>query len=87
MLKAVPRGQTVSYCGTFRTERDSLIAVVPVGYADGYSRLLSNKARVIVNGEYAPVVGNVTMDQFMADVTGLGVSAGDEVILIGQAEG
>ncbi|MCG9478967.1 MAG: alanine racemase [Actinomycetia bacterium] len=86
LLKAVARGQTVSYCGTFRTERDSLIAVVPVGYADGYSRLFSNKARVIVNGKYAPVVGNVTMDQFMVDVTGLGVSVGDEVILIGQAE-
>lgn len=86
-IKNVPKGEPVSYCGTFRTERDSIIATVPVGYADGYSRLLANKAIVLINGETAPVVGNVTMDQFMIDVTNVAVNnnvnIGDEVILIG----
>ncbi len=86
-IKSVPRGEPISYCGTFRTKRDSVIATVPVGYADGYSRLLANKAMVLINGKAAPVVGNITMDQFMIDVTDIAannnVSTGDEVILIG----
>jgi alanine racemase len=90
-IKKVLKGMTVSYCGTFKTQRDSVIATVPVGYADGYSRLLSNKAIVLIKGKPAPVVGNVTMDQFMIDVTDIakidGVSVGDEVILIGEYKG
>ncbi|MBQ7596658.1 MAG: alanine racemase, partial [Clostridia bacterium] len=57
---------------------------IPVGYADGYPRLLSNKGRVIVNGQYAPIIGRVCMDQFMVDVTGLDVKRGDTVILMGS---
>ncbi|OFW62592.1 MAG: alanine racemase [Actinobacteria bacterium RBG_19FT_COMBO_36_27] len=88
-IKSVPKGYPVSYCGTFKTGRDSLIATVPVGYADGYSRMLSNKGKVLINGMYAPVVGNVTMDQFMIDITditaGSNIKVGDEVILIGES--
>jgi len=90
-IKNVPEGCSISYCGTFKTRRASVIATVPVGYADGYSRLLSNKAQVLINGKLAPVVGNVTMDQFMIDVTDVAgngnISAGDEVILIGESAG
>jgi len=90
-IKKVPEDMTISYCGTFKTLRDSIIATVPVGYADGYSRLLSNKAIVLVKGKPAPVVGNVTMDQFMIDITDIVkdaiVSVGDEVILIGEYKG
>jgi alanine racemase len=65
----------------------SRIAVLPVGYADGYPRLLSNRARVIVGGEYAPVVGRVSMDLTIVDVGHIrGVAVGDEVILIGKDE-
>jgi alanine racemase len=87
-IKKVPADMNISYCGTFKTLRDSIIATIPVGYADGYSRLLSNKAIVLVKGKAAPVVGNITMDQFMVDITDIVkddvVSVGDEVILIGQ---
>jgi alanine racemase len=61
------------------------LAVIPVGYADGYSRQLGNRGRVLVRGDYANVVGNVTMDMTTIDVTGMpGVSIGDEVVLIGE---
>ncbi|GAG87044.1 unnamed protein product, partial [marine sediment metagenome] len=68
-VKKIPAGQCISYGCTFKTKRESIIATLPVGYADGYSRLLSNKSRVIIGGQFVPVVGNVTMDQIMADVT------------------
>ncbi len=90
-IKNVSIGVAVSYCGTFKTQRDSVIATVPVGYADGYSRLLSNKAVVLIKGKLAPIVGNITMDQFMIDITDIAksdsVSVGDEVILIGECKG
>jgi alanine racemase len=83
-IKRVPAGFCVSYGRTFVTSRESLIATIPVGYADGYSRQLSNKADVLVRGKRCPVAGRVTMDMTMIDVTGLkGVSRGDEVVLIG----
>jgi alanine racemase len=84
-VKDVAAGEAVGYMGTFVTQARSRIAVLPVGYADGYPRLLSNRARVIVGGEYAPVVGRVSMDLTIVDVTHIpGVAVGDEVILIGQ---
>ncbi|MBN2073721.1 MAG: alanine racemase [Actinobacteria bacterium] len=87
-IKEVDTGQPISYCGTFKTTRKSIIATIPMGYADGYSRILSNKARIIINGIEAPVVGNVTMDQFMVDVTDaclqFPIKAGDEVVLMGN---
>ena len=90
-IKSVPGGEAISYCGTFKTKRDSIIATVPVGYADGYCRLLSNKAMVLINGMSAPVVGNITMDQFMIDITDVArdnnINVGDEVILMGESKG
>jgi alanine racemase len=87
-VKDVPAGQAVGYMGTFVTRTQSRIAVLPVGYADGYPRLLSNRARVIVGGEYAPVVGRVSMDLTIVDVSHIpGIAVGEEVILIGQSAG
>ena len=87
-VKEVAAGQAVGYMGTFVTKTRSRIAVLPVGYADGYPRLLSNRARVIVGGEYAPVVGRVSMDLTIVDVSHIrGVAVGDEVILIGRGAG
>jgi alanine racemase len=85
-VKDVPPGEAVGYMGTYVTKEHSRIAVLPVGYADGYPRLLSNRARVIVRGEYAPVVGRVSMDLTTVDVGHIpGVAVGDEVILIGSS--
>lgn len=87
-VKEVAAGEAVGYMGTFVTKARSRIAVLPVGYADGYPRLLSNRARVIVGGEYAPVVGRVSMDLTIVDVSHIsGVAVGDEVILIGAIGG
>jgi len=87
-VKEVAAGEAVGYMGTFVTKARSRIAVLPVGYADGYPRLLSNRSRVIVGGEYAPVVGRVSMDLTIVDVSQIsGVAVGDEVILIGGAGG
>jgi alanine racemase len=87
-VKEVAAGQAVGYMGTYVTKTRSRIAVLPVGYADGYPRLLSNRARVIVSGEYAPVVGRVSMDLTIVDVTHIrGVAVGDEVVLIGRDNG
>jgi alanine racemase len=83
-LKEVPRGTTVSYGRTFTCDRESLIAALPIGYADGYSRSLSNTGEVLVRGKRAPVVGVVCMDMTMVDVTGIpGVALYDDVVLIG----
>ena len=69
------------------TERESVIATLPIGYADGYNRLLSNKGKVIINDKLVPVVGRVCMDQCMIDITGIEhIKIGDEVILIGESE-
>lgn len=84
-LKTLPKHAPVSYGGTFVTRRKSVIATLPVGYADGYKRSLSNKAAVLIRGRRAPVVGRVTMDLTMADVTDIaGVEPGDDVVLLGR---
>jgi alanine racemase len=84
-LKTVPAGTPVSYGGTFVTEKKSVIATLPVGYADGYSRALSNCGKVLVRGKRVPVAGRVCMDMIMIDVTGLPeVELGDEAVLIGK---
>jgi alanine racemase len=86
-LKRVPKGESLGYGRTFFTKRDSLIATVPVGFHDGYRRGLSNKSRVIISNQYAPVVGRVSMDWIIIDVTDIGdVIAGSEVILIGSRD-
>ena len=75
----------MSYGGTFVTERPTVLATVPAGYADGYPRQLSGKGWVLIHGKRAAVCGRVCMDQFMVDVTDIeGVKAGDEVTLLGR---
>jgi alanine racemase len=84
-LRTIAAGEAVSYNATFRAARPTRIALLPVGYADGYNRLLSNRGEVLVRGQRAPIAGRVTMDQTMIDVTDIaGVAVGDEVILIGK---
>jgi alanine racemase len=84
-LKKVPRGTSISYGQTYVTQRESLIATLPVGYADGYQRLLSNRGEVLLKGKRAPVAGRVCMDLTMIDVTDIaGVQPGDEVVLLGR---
>lgn len=80
-LKLIPKGVDIGYGRTYTTDSDQLIAVVPTGYADGYSRLLSNKGVAAVNGVLCPIRGRVCMDQMMIDVTNAGAKIGDEVIL------
>ena len=84
-IKELDKDMYVSYGRTFKTDRKSIIATLPIGYADGYSRLLSGKAKVIINGKLVPVVGRICMDQCMIDVTDAGkVKVGDEVIILGS---
>ena len=86
-LKDVPSGTPLGYGAEFHTRRRSRIATVPVGYADGLSRALSNRGRVIVRGCCARIVGNISMDLTLLDVTDVpGVDIGDEVILLGQTD-
>ena len=84
-LHRIQPGDSVSYNRTFIASRQSLIAVLPVGYADGYNRLLSNRGKVLIGGRRVPVIGRVCMDMTMIDVTDVpGVEVGHEAILIGQ---
>ncbi|MCD8351888.1 MAG: alanine racemase [Planctomycetaceae bacterium] len=86
-LKHVPVGTSLSYGCTFTTTRPSIIATLPVGYADGWTRMLSGRASVVVRGMRAPVVGRICMDQCMIDVTDVpGVQTDDEVLLFGGPE-
>lgn len=89
LVKDVEANVPVSYGRTYVTKRKTTIATLPIGYADGYSRLLSNRGRVLINGEYAPVIGNICMDQCMVDVTDIkqSVKTGDEAVLIGSQGG
>ncbi|MBQ7669031.1 MAG: alanine racemase [Clostridia bacterium] len=80
-IKEVPKGSAISYNKTFVTNKKSKIAVVPVGYADGYRRSFSNKAEVVINGQKVKVVGTVCMDMIMVDVTNIDVKVGDKVYL------
>ena len=84
-VKTLKAGTPVGYGGTYVTDKETVIATIPVGYADGYPRSLSNKGRVIIKGQSAPIVGRVCMDQFMVDVTCIeGVKQGDAVTLMGK---
>jgi alanine racemase len=84
-MKRVEPGVTISYGRTFAAKRRSLIATIPIGYADGLNRLLSNKGKALVRGRRAPIAGRVCMDQTMLDVTDIpGASVGDEVVLYGR---
>ncbi|MDD4369656.1 MAG: alanine racemase [Anaerostipes sp.] len=84
-IKEVEEGEGISYNGTYVTDKKTKVATIPVGYADGYPRSLSSKGRVIIRGQYAPIIGRVCMDQFMVDVTNIkGVNLMDQVTLMGQ---
>ena len=75
----------VSYGRTFKTSNETIVATIPVGYADGYLRKLAENGKVIIKGEFAPIIGRICMDQFMIDVTNIpDVKIGDEVILLGE---
>jgi alanine racemase len=82
-VKKLAAGSGVSYGLKYKCDKDSLVATLPIGYADGYTRMLSGKGKVLVNGSIVPVIGNICMDQCIIDVTGLDVKMGDEVILFG----
>lgn len=87
-LREVKANQALGYGGTYVTKAPARIAVLPVGYADGLNRSLSSRGRVIVREHYAPIVGRISMDLTLADVTGLpGVAIGDEVVLLGSGDG
>jgi alanine racemase len=81
----LPPGSGISYGRTFITEQETPVALIPVGYGDGYHRILSNKGSVLIRGRRAPIRGRVCMDQFVVDVTGVaGVQQGDEVVIVGR---
>jgi alanine racemase len=87
-MRAFSPIQPLGYGGTFITKAPARVAVLPVGYADGYNRQLSNRGRVIVRDHYAPIIGSISMDLTLADVTGIpGIAVGDEVILLGASDG
>jgi alanine racemase len=87
-LRDFAADQPLGYGGTYVTKAPAHVAVLPVGYADGYNRQLSNRGRVIVREHYAPILGSISMDLTLVDVTGIpGVGVGDEVILLGTCDG
>lgn len=87
--KTLPPGECISYGRTYITEKDTAVVTLPIGYADGYSRMLSNRGEVLVGGRRAPIIGLICMDQFMVDVSRVGVpvQVGDEAVLIGNQGG
>ena len=83
-VKTLPAGREISYGGTFVTKADTVVATIPVGYADGYRRNLSGKFYVLIRGQKAPILGRICMDQMMVNVTHIpGVRVGDRVTLVG----
>src|SRR5262249_46334466 len=87
-LREARANEELGYGGTYVTKSPTRIAVLPVGYADGLNRKLSNRGRVLVRQHYAPIVGRISMDLTLVDVTGLeGIEVGDEVVLLGSVDG
>ena len=84
MIKAVHSGETIGYGRSYMVDKEMIVATIPTGYADGYNRKLSNNGKVLINGNEAPIVGRICMDQLMVDVTGLDVKFEDEVTLLGN---
>lgn len=85
-IKTLDAGCPISYGGTYVTQKPTTVATIPVGYADGYRRKLSNRFYVLIRGKKAPILGRVCMDQMMVDVSGIpGAEVGDEVVLVGQS--
>jgi alanine racemase len=85
-LKYVKKGSYISYSKTYRTQKRTRVATIPLGYGDGYMRALSNRASVLINGKRARMIGNITMDMSMIDVTDIDAKIGDEVIIIGKGK-
>ena len=84
-VKRVPAGSAIGYGGTYVTDRETVVATIPVGYTDGYSRGLTNQGKVLIRGKEVPIIGRVCMDQFMVDVTDLpGIERGEPVTLLGE---
>ena len=84
-VKVLPAGREISYGGTYVTTRETRVATVPVGYADGYRRSLSGKFYVLIHGKRAPILGRICMDQLMVDVTDIPETAvSDRVTLVGR---
>lgn len=86
-IKDLEPNREISYGGIFKTDKVTKVATVPVGYADGFPRCLSNKGKVIINGKYAKILGRVCMDQFMVDVSDIECNVNDEVVLFGTQKG
>jgi alanine racemase len=88
LVKCLPRGTTISYGGTHTLARDSTVAILCAGYADGIPRAASNRAQVLIHGRRCPVLGRVTMDQTIVDATDVpAAQAGDEAVLVGRQKG
>lgn len=83
-LKTVQKNQTISYGNTFKTKKQMTVATISIGYGDGYPRSLKETQKVIINGEYCNILGRVTMDQIMVDVSNVKCKIGDVVIMIGE---
>ena len=85
-VKTLPAGRAISYGGTYVTEKDTRVATIPVGYADGYRRSLSGKFHVLIHGKKAPILGRICMDQMMVDVTDIPeAKLNDRVVLVGRS--
>ena len=82
-VKTIPAGSAISYGLTHKCEKETKIAILPIGYADGFARILSNRAKVLVKDTKVPVLGTICMDQSIIDVTGLDVKVDDEVVIFG----
>jgi alanine racemase len=86
-VKGVRVGETVGYGASFRAVRPTTLAIVPAGYADGLDTRLEGRGSVLVRGHRAPIVGSVCMDMITVDVTGLAVTPGDAVVIVGEQDG
>ena len=88
-IKNVHASSFIGYGNTYKTNRETIVATLPVGYADGYPRQLSNRGKVLVNGIEAPIIGRICMDQTMIDITDIpnNITVGDEVVLLGEQKG
>ncbi len=83
-IKNVKKGDKISYCGTFQTNKDMKIGIISFGYADGLPRSLSNKGYVLINGKKAYIIGNITMDMTIVNLDNIDAKVGDEVVIIGK---
>lgn len=82
-IKVLEPEREISYGGTYKTDKPTKVATIPIGYADAFPRCLSNKGKVIINGKYAKILGRVCMDQFMVDVSDIDCNINDEVVIVG----